>query len=166
MSQKLTTTNTKPESPSQRERPETNHPHPHPARRRRPRRQTDLGLVTGPGPSVLLSHEDPVAFQVLRQSIQDKLGAKSPIELVMAEFATADAWRGLRAHRLLGASVDTEVYEQIAAVDRECEEIDPTSPTALDYHNAGLARVMRQFERTTLECHRNIRQVQRLPPRR
>ena len=161
MNHKLTNINihTNPEPTATTSTTPTTSPTPTPSKKRHLRRQTDLGLVTGPGPSFLLSHEDPVALQALRQSIQDKLGAKSPIELVMAEFATADAWRGLRAHRLLGASVDTEVYEQTAAVDREYEEIDPTSRTALVYHNAGLARVLRQFERTIHECYRNIRQV-------
>ena len=77
----------------------------------------------------------------------------------MAELTTADAWRGLRAHRLLGASVDTEVFEQTDAVDREYEEIDPTSRTALIFHNPGLARVLRNFERTIHQSHHSLRQV-------
>ncbi len=173
MNQKLTSIDTKPEP---RTRPEANptaptttatpttaaiphptQPTPHP--KRRIRREIDLGHVTGACPSFLLSHEDPAALQTLRQSIQDQLGARTPAELVMAEYATADAWLGLRAHTLLGSCIDTEIQENAEAVDREYEEIDSISRTALVFFNANTARVIHQFERTAARCHRILRQV-------
>ena len=158
MNQKLTTIDTRPESKSKPSESEAS-PTPTSLKKRRIRRQIDLGQVTGSGPSFLLSHEDAGALQSLRQSVQDQLNARAPIELVVAEMATASAWLGLRALRHLGASVDTEVAEQADAVDREYEEIDTTSRTALIYHNAGTARILRGFERSAHESHHTLMHI-------
>ncbi|HEY3439538.1 MAG TPA: hypothetical protein VGK29_02250 [Paludibaculum sp.] len=163
MSAKLTTIDKRPESATKPEA-ELTASASAPARPTTParppiRRQIDLGLVTGPGPSYLLSTESPEALQTLRQDTQNQLGARSEIQLVVAEFTTATAWHGLRALKLHGASVDTEVQEQAAAVNRDYSEIDPVCRTALIYHDVGLARVLRGFERTFHECHRSLRRA-------
>jgi hypothetical protein len=150
MNQKLTSIDTLPAP-----KPETATP----PRKRRLRRQIDSGQFTGPNPSFLLNHEDAAALQTLRQSVQDRLGARVPIEIVAAEFATAAAWHGIRALNHLGSVVDTEVLEQSEAVDREFDEIDPVSRTALIYHDAATAHILRGFERTIQENHRVIRHI-------
>ncbi|MBL0157374.1 MAG: hypothetical protein IPP47_09780 [Bryobacterales bacterium] len=154
MNAKLTTIDKRPETT-------TNKPEAEPTPTARPpiRRQIDRGLVTGPGSSYLLSTESPEALQTLRLDAQHQLGARSEIQLVVAEFTTATAWHGLRALKLHGASIDTEVQEQAASVNRDYSEIDPFCRTALIYHDVGLARVLRGFERTFHECHRSLRRA-------
>ena len=162
MNQKLTSIDTRPEPKSEPKpdpKPEPKTPPTPTTPKRTIRRQVDLGLVTGPGPGFLLSYEDAAALQSLRQSIQDHVGARTTAELVAAEFATADGWIGLRAQRLYGATVDTEVQANAEAVDREFEEIDDTCRTALIYHDTAIARLLRQFERSAAECRRAYRQV-------
>lgn len=137
-----------------------------PPPRRRVRRQLDHNLITGSGPGSLLSFEDPVAIQAIRQSILDRLNCQSAVDLVFVELATSNAWRALRAAKLDAATVDTEVAAQAAAVDREYAEIDDISRTALIYHNPEITQVLRVFHKTQNECQRALLQIVRPPTNR
>lgn len=130
--------------------------------KRRLRRRIDPGLVTGPGAGVLLDHEDGNALEALRLSIRDHFKAKSTIDLVLAELATASAWRALRAVDLEGSTIDTQVDEQSEAVNRVYDDIDGTCRAALVFQDAAVARILRQFSQTANECQRNLVSLLRL----
>jgi hypothetical protein len=127
--------------------------------RRHVRRQTDTGHFIGPGPGILLAFEDTAKLQSIRQSVQDRLGAEAPVELVVAELLTASAWRGMRSECLLASCLDTELQDRAEAVNREYASIDDYSRTALTFHDPNIARLARHFERSANECQRALRQA-------
>ena len=160
MNPKLSSIDSKPAPrPQPATDPAATPPPPPAAGAKRIRRQSDPFQVLGPSPGFLLAHEDPLALQALRQSIQDRFGAKTPIDLFLAEFATATAWRGLRALHFESSTIDTEVFDQAAAVTRAHDDIDDVSRAALVYRDPDLARLLRHFDRSANECQRNLSRI-------
>lgn len=125
------------------------------------RRQFDPASPIEHAPSVLIGHDDPAAYQSVRQSVNDEFEPKSSYRQLLAERAAQELWRAMRASGAEAAAVDIQIADQAPQVDRIYQELDSHCRTALTLRDQSFALIKRSCRAEESEYMRRHYQATR-----
>lgn len=94
-------------------------------------------------PSILLGHEDPTAFQAVRDAVNEEFSPNSNYKQQISEVAAQNLWRVLRSAAAESAHIDIQIAEQSPHVDRIYQEIDGHARAALVLVDPAIAQSIR-----------------------
>jgi hypothetical protein len=125
------------------------------------RRQLDSTAPIQHAPSVLLGHDDPAAYQSVRQAVNDEFEPISSYRQLLAERAAQELWRAMRSSGTEAAAVDLQIADQAPHVDRIYQELDSHCRTALTFRDQSFAHIKRRVRNEESEYMRRHYQATR-----